>query len=388
MRDVVVVGAGPAGCSVAKELADDGHDVVVFEKRQEIGAPKRCGEGISTSAMDDLALDIPENCRMQSINGALVFSPNGDNVVIDSGQTVGWIVERKMFDKWMAVRAAESGAEIRAKSEVVDLLPDNKGVVVNTYEGREEIESKMVIAAGGVESIIARKAGVRDQSYTSLVDSGYQYEMANLELKDKNKLELYFGDEIAPRGYVWVFPKGDNVANVGIGISGEMEETAKYYLDKFLEKSDRFDDASIVEVNSGMIPVGGFLGDMAAENFLVVGDAANQVNPIHGGGIREGIKAGKIASEVASRCLSEDDTSKENLKEYNDMWWDRRGRDLVKVENLREVLEDLDDDDLNYLAKKLEGEDLMDFTRGKRLSKLGKLLMKRPKMIKSARKLI
>jgi len=388
MKDVVVVGAGPAGCSVAKELAEEGYDVVVYEKRQEIGAPKRCGEGLSSSAVDNLGLDIPEYCRMQSMDGALVYSPNGDSVRIHSDETVGWILERKTFDKWMAERAAKAGAKVRAKAKVVDLLPENRGVVVEIEGERKKVESRMVIAAGGVESLIAKKTEVKDQSDLEVVDSGYQYEMVNLDLKDENKLELYFGDEVAPRGYVWVFPKGEDKANVGIGIAGDLDETAKYYLDRFIENNERFSKASIVEVNSGMIPVGGLLENMVADNFMAVGDAANQVNPIHGGGIREGIKAGQIASEVASRALEKDDTTKEELEIYNHMWWEERGKSLRKVEKLREVLEDLDDEDLNYLAKKLDGQDLMDFTQGKRLSKLGKLLLKRPKMIKSARKLL
>ncbi len=388
MKDVVVVGAGPAGCSAAKDLAEKGYDVVVYEKRQEIGSPKRCGEGLSSTAVKELDLDIPDNCKTQSINGALVYSPNGENVTIDLDETVGWVLERKMFDKWMARRASEAGATIRAKANVVDLLPDNRGVVVNIDGNKRKVESSVVIGAGGVEAPVTRMAGIKKSSNLQLVDSGYQYEMTNLELRDENKLELYFGKDIAPRGYVWVFPKGENKANVGIGIGGDDDRTAKYYLDRFIDKSDRFKNASIVEVNSGMIPVGGFLDNMVSDNFVSVGDAANQVNPIHGGGIREGIRAGKIASDVISGALSMGDTSCSNLEEYNKIWWKTRGKALKKVENLREVMEDLDDDDLNYLARELRGDDLMAFTRGETLSKLGKLLLKRPKMIKSARKLI
>ncbi|MFP4115697.1 MAG: geranylgeranyl reductase family protein [Candidatus Aenigmatarchaeota archaeon] len=388
MKDVVVVGGGPAGSSVAAELAERDLDVALYEKRQEIGVPKRCGEGISAAPIKEVGLDIPERCKAQPINGALVHSPNIDFVRISSEETVGWILERELFDKWMATRAAEAGAKVKAKAKVKDLLPENKGVEVEVEGDEFKEEAKMVIAADGVESLIARKAGVKNASNLQLVDSGYQYEMVDLELKDSNKLELYFGKDIAPRGYVWVFPKGERSANVGIGIGGDVKGTAKDYLDSFIENNDRFKRASVVEVNSGMIPVGGFLDDMTAENFLAVGDAANQVNPIHGGGIWEGIKAGIIAGKVAHEAISENDTSKENLQEYNKRWWKARGKNLKKVEKLREVLEDLDDEDLNYLAENLEGEDLMNFASGRKLSKLGRILLNRPKMIKSARKLI
>lgn len=388
MRDVIVVGAGPAGSSVAAELAERDLDVALYEKRQEIGVPKRCGEGISTRSLEKVGFDIPGKCKSQIINGALVHSPDGNFVKISSDERMGWILERELFDKWMAERAAEAGAKVRAKAKVKGLLPENKGAKVE-IEGEEiEEEAKMVIAADGVESKISREAGVKDPSDLQLVDSGYQYEMVNLDLKDKNKLELYFGKDIAPRGYIWVFPKDERSANVGIGIGGDVKGSAKHYLERFVEKNERFINASIVEVNSGMVPVGGFLNDMTSENFLAVGDAANQVNPIHGGGIWEGIRSGMIASEVAHKAIKEGDTSHKNLHEYNKKWWKIRGKDLKKVEKLREVLEDLDDEDLNYLAEKLEGEDLVEFVSGNRLSKLGRILLNRPKMIKSARKLI
>jgi len=68
------------------------------------------------------------------------------------------------------------------------------------------------VAADGVESIIARKAGLRTNKKLNLVDSGFQYEMANLELENPNKIELYFGNEKAKRGYIWIFPKGKDIA--------------------------------------------------------------------------------------------------------------------------------------------------------------------------------
>lgn len=388
MRDVVVVGAGPAGTSTAKELADKGFDVKVYEKRQEIGAPKRCGEGMSARSIKNLGLDIPDYCKMQPVDGARVYSPSSDSVAVDFEETAGWIFERKQFDKWMAQRAAESGADVRARATVTGLLPENRGVRVNVEGETVEEKARIVVAADGVESLIAKKAGIRGESSLKLVDSGYQYEMANLDLEYPHKIILYFGNEVAPRGYGWIFPKGESRANVGVGILGEEKRTAKHYLDEFIKNGEGLENGSILEVNSGAIPVGGFLDNMVTENCLAVGDSANQVNPIHGGGMKEGVKAGKIASEVISEALEEGDTSEENLQEYNERWWNERGERLRKIEKIREVLEDLEDEDLNFLAKNLDGDDIYDLAHGKALTKLGEMLLKRPKMIKAAKKLI
>ncbi|MFB6217164.1 MAG: geranylgeranyl reductase family protein, partial [Candidatus Aenigmatarchaeota archaeon] len=298
------------------------------------------------------------------------------------------ILERKQFDKWMAKRAARAGADVYSHTKITGLLENNKGVK-GIRDGEEfEEESEMVVAADGVESLVAIEAGIKQPSNIKLVDSGFQYEMTDLDLEHPEKIVLYLGNDIAPRGYVWIFPKGDDTANVGIGILGDEEKTAKHYLDRFIEDRPELNKGSIIEVNSGGIPVGGFLDDMTEDNCLAVGDAANQVNPIHGGGMAESIKASRIAGDVITDAIEEGDTSKQNLQDYNERWWKERGKSLRKVEKVREVMENLSDDDLNFLAKELEGDDLTSLSHGNALKKLGRILLKRPSLVKLGRKLI
>ncbi len=390
--DVVVVGAGPGGTSTAKHLAEKGINVVVFEKRQEIGAPKRCGEGLSASTVKLLGQKIPKRCIAQKIDGAIIYAPNGKSIEINYGKTVGYIVERKLYDKWLAEQAAKKGAKIIAKAEVKDVVKENgfiKGVAVN-WEGRKyKIKSKVVVAADGVESTIARKAGLDTVNKLINIDSGYQYEMSNIYLEDPHKIYFFFGNEIAPRGYIWIFPKGKDRANVGIGICGSFgKKTAREYLREFVEKHEWLRNGSILEANAGGIPVGGFLKNMVLNGFLVVGDAAHQVNPIHGGGMKEAQIAGRIAAQVIAEALEKGDVSAKSLEKYNKIWWRERGKELEKVQKLREVVERLSDEDLNFLADNLRGEDLINFTHGKGLAKLAKILLKKPKLAKLAKHLL
>ena len=99
-----------------------------------------------------------------------------------------------------------------------------------------EIKSKLIIGADGVNSTIARKTGLRKIIPVKDLESCASYEMVGVKFDDIQTLEFYFGNKIAPKGYVWIFPKGNNRANVGLGVGGgATETTAKEYLDYFVK---------------------------------------------------------------------------------------------------------------------------------------------------------
>lgn len=377
--DVVIVGCGPAGSGTAKCLAEKGISVLVLDRNNEIGTPKRCGEGLSANSVKQLGLKIPRQCIAQDIEGAIAYAPNGRKVTIKFEGTKGHVLERKMFDKWLAGKAANAGAKIIARANVLELIKSKdyvQGVKANIMGEYVEIRSKVVVAADGAESTILRMAGFRAKN-PRLVDTGFQYEMDGIEYEEPDMIHLYFGNEIAYRGYVWIFPKGNNRANVGIGISGlGSEKTAKQYLDNWIATKPGLKKGSIIEVNAGCIPVGGFLESMVGNGIVGVGDSVNQVNPIHGGGIAESLKAGRIAGDVIAEAVKKNDVSSKHLSAYNKIWWKECGNRLKNVEKVREMFEKMTDDELNDLAEVLSGEDLIDLAHGKNIVKVAKLYAK------------
>jgi digeranylgeranylglycerophospholipid reductase len=384
--DVIIIGAGPAGTCCARKLAQSGLSVKVYDKRQEIGAPKRCGEGISEGTVEILG-KIPERCIAQRIKGARVYSPNGKylDAVLEDG---GYVLERKVFDKWLAEEAARAGADIQADTLVTSLIKDNgffKGVRGNFIGDEFEARAKMVVCATGAESPIRNQAlGIFSRQ--DLIDTCLQFEMSNVDM-DQDFIHIYLGNEMAPRGYAWVFPKGGDRANVGLGIIPG-EKTPKYYLQRFIENHPEIHRGSIIEVNAGCVPVGGMVKNMVTDGFMVCGEAAHHVNPIHGGGIKEAVVSGHMAAEVIKSCLSKNNVSAEALSVFNKMWWDERGSSLKNAEKLREVLEKLSDEDLNGLQEALNPKDIIDFARGSKLSTLAKVMMRKPKLMLLARHLL
>ncbi|MFH1472407.1 MAG: NAD(P)/FAD-dependent oxidoreductase [Nanoarchaeota archaeon] len=388
--DVVIVGAGPGGSITARDCAKAGLKVLLLEKRPEIGAPKRCGEGMSLEALQKIGYFGNERFVTQRIETGFFIAPNGKSIEIPSG-TGGYVLERKVFDKFLAYDAAKAGAKIVSNAEAIELIKtDGKisGVVVNYNESKHRIGAKVVVAADGIESKIAKMAGLNTSSSLMNMASGYQYEMAGIDIENPKALYFYFGKSIAPSGYVWIFPKGEHIANVGIGIIAQKDgRTAKHYLDKWIDSMPFVKKGSIIEENAGGIPIGNFLKKMTADNFLAVGDAAHQVNPIHGGGLAEATSAGMLAAKLIVKSIKEGNTSDKKLDEYNGLWWNERGNHLLKLEKLMNAFSKISDDDVNNITNSIDSDGISKIINGD-LAFSAKLLMKNPKLIKLAATLI
>jgi digeranylgeranylglycerophospholipid reductase len=387
MIDAAIIGAGPAGTSCAKKLAEAGYSVKVYDKRAEIGSPKRCGEGLSEASQNFVG-KIPDRCIAQKMRGARLYAPNGRylDAILTEG---GFILERKVFDKWLAEEAAKAGASVQANTFVSGLIKNDRGFYVGVkgeFLGNEfEEKARIVVCATGAESPIRNQAlGVF--SKVNLVDSCIQYEMTNVDMVP-DLIHIYLSSVLAPRGYVWVFPKGEHRANVGLGIIPQ-EKKPNEYMRLFFEEHPEISKGSIIEVNAGCVPVGGMVNDMVTNGFVLCGEAANHVNPIHGGGIKEAVISGQMAADVIAECLKKNDVSKKALSKYNENWWEERGNHLKRVEKLRETLERLSDQDLNDLVDALKPEDIIEFARGAKLSVLAKVLMRKPRLVGIARHLL
>ena len=194
--DAVVVGAGPAGSIAARTLAKNGVDVIVVEKRQEIGAPKRCAEGIALRGLTRVGIKPDPRWAVNRITGAILYSPSGRELRVSTKDTEGYILERKIFEKYLAAEAIRSGARYMVKTRAISVIKDNGYVsgIHAEYMGEEfDIKSKLVIAADGVDSKIAKSAGIDTMNKLTDYHSGFQYEMANLNLKEHDRLHIYFG---------------------------------------------------------------------------------------------------------------------------------------------------------------------------------------------------
>ena len=353
--DVLVIGAGPAGSAAARHAALGGADVILIDKKSEIGTPKRCAEGIYDHGLKWLGIEPDPQWAVQRINGGTIISPDKTRLTLD--ETIlpekGYIVERKVFDKYMAMDAARAGAQIMVKTLAKSILKDDSdgsSIIVDCEQMGEiiEIKAKIVIAADGPESKVAKAFGINSTTKPQDMMAGVQYEMVGVNCERMDLIELHLG-AFANGGYAWVFPKGEDIANVGIGIPGNSKRPAIEYLNEFIESYPPLNDAKAVELNVGGDPIGGMIDQIYDDNLLVCGDAAGQVDPITGGGIILGMLGGMTAGKVAAKAIIDKDYSKERLEEYYIKYDKITQGAIPKLKVAHEVYRSLDDKDLNQI---------------------------------------
>ncbi len=354
--DVLVIGSGPAGSSAAKHATLGGAKVIVIDKKSEIGAPKRCAEGVSKAGLADLGIEPNVRWVTKELDGVRLVSPNGTNVWLTSDEIelpeAGYILERKIFDKYMAMDAARAGAEIKIKTLAHGMRKEGDAYIVTCEHMGElfEIKANIIIAADGPESRVARWAGLRTATKATNMESGIQFEMVGVEMEKQDVIEFYFGS-VAPGGYAWIFPKGDDIANVGLAvITNDTDKTPYEHLKDFVANCPATQNAQAVEFNIGGDPVGGMPKKIYDDNILVCGDAAGQVNPLTGGGIISGMKGGMHAGIVAASAIADGDFSESRLKEYDKNVRDDIGHEIDKYLKVKDYALSLSDEELDSVA--------------------------------------
>ena len=337
--DVVVAGAGPAGCAAAHALARAGADVLVLE-RARFPRDKSCGDGVAPHAVDILR-EMGVNFEMfegqgRKTYGGLIAGPGGrwfcaDPPRTDSGARFeSWIVPRMMLDERVARAAQAAGANLREGVCVTGLSFDGRAVTgVEATDGSsvERIRAKVVIGADGAHSVVARALGYRDNPSQHL---GYALRAYYTNVDGlRDDMELYYYSRAMLPGYGWVFPVDERTANVGIGIYvGEMKRHAlklREILDDFIASvpnvRERFRGALQATKAIGWpLPVASSHRPTAFDGAMLCGDAASLIDPLTGEGIWTALVSGRSAARAALDALRTGEASRRVLSRHEREW--------------------------------------------------------------------
>jgi geranylgeranyl reductase family protein len=319
--DVIIIGAGPAGSYIAYKLASLGYDVAVFEEKNTSGLNVCCTGIISTECFQSLGLGT--DVILTKLNSARFFSPSGRCLRLQTEKVQAYVVNRLLLDKALTAKAESKGAEYFFSSPVIDIIPGKDSIQAATLcSGVKDIFSaRAVVLANGFKPELPRKLGL-GKINNFLV--GAQVEV---EAKNVDEFEIYFGQEVAPGAFAWLVPTSTNKAYVGLLATSQ----AKLHLQKFL--NNLFSQGRItsreMEIRQKAIPLG-TLARSYGDRVLVIGDAAGQVKPTTGGGIYFGHLGAQIAAGVLDGALSSDNLTADQLSRYQKQWRAKMGKELSR----------------------------------------------------------
>ncbi len=357
--DLVVIGSGPAGATTARFAAANGARVLLVDKKQELGAPIQCSGAVSHNALEQAGVYPSPEFIHDAIYGFAIYNGKGEKKIIDYRKLkpdeygtkegtipLGYVVDRRRFDRYLATQAERAGAEIWLKTAATGFrVMENGSCEVDLLKFNEPvtIRAKVIVGADGVQSQVGKWAGLKTHIKLSELASCLQFVVDGVETA--GLLEIVTGNEWAPGGYAWVFPKGHGYAEIGLGVTRTMcTENAQEYLDRFIKQSffkERFKNCRILEIQGGGVPLAAPLKIQYADNIVLVGDAARHVNSITGGGIHTALSSGKIAGEfLAQLILSGKPATKTNLKGYQDNWLKAMGNNMWKLYRVKRAIFD------------------------------------------------
>ena len=349
--DLVIIGSGPAGTTVARYASRAGLKVLMVDKKQELGAPIQCSGAVSRHALEEVGLPLDEEYILEPIYGFAIYNQVGESTKIDyrklkgdeygnapGKKPLGYVVDRRRFDRYCMTQAERAGTEVWLKTEAKNYAPRPDGtadVMLKRFNQDIIVRCKVVVGADGLMSQVGKWAGLQTHIKITELAGCLQFIVDNVETE--GLLEIITGHEWAPGGYAWVFPKGHGYAEIGLGVIPTMtKKSAQWHLDKFIKQSffkERFANSKILEVQGGGVPLAAPLRTQYADNLILVGDAARHVNPITGGGIHTALAGGKIAADFLIAHLSKSGTSAlaQDLKGYQDAWLEQLGNKMWKL---------------------------------------------------------
>jgi len=360
--DVIVVGAGTAGCLAAKTTAAAGLKVCLVErkKREEIGE-KICGDALGEHHLKTLGLEKPQGGELEKrIEGIKIYSPNLETVfAIEHEDFVGYLLNRRLFGQWLLRKALDEGADLLDQMQCLEPTVEKNSVtgimVKNLKTGVGiQLKSKVVVDASGFFSVIRRKLpkefGIENEVANEDVEACYR-EIRQLKQETENSkyCEIYLNQKVTPGGYAWIFRKNGARVNAGLGICmrGKFPNPKNQFYKHVLTKP-LFEGSLLLNGGAWYDPTRRPLENMVGNGVAILGDAACLVNPIHGGGIGPSMLSGFLAGKTILEALEKGDVSQGSLWPCNCRYNEMYGMKQAGLDVFRMLLLTSRDEDLNY----------------------------------------
>lgn len=320
--DLIIVGAGPAGCAAAQQLSGSGLKIAILEKYQ-FPRDKICGDALSPDVVKQLKLLDPQIAkrfqfekRRSACEGLLLYAKDGKALDlkfprIEDSVAPSFVMRRMDFDYFLFKSIEEKeDIEIYQNQNIQSIHREANGFRLRSQT--QEFTARFLIGADGAQSVVNRSLLNAKMNKAHHVAGLRQYYQGIKGMGTKGQLELHFYPEIAP-GYFWIFPLSENEANVGIGMISKDIAQKKVNLKKALAEliaehpqlKERFSAAEAMENPKGFgLPLGSLKRSCSGDGFLLLGDAAGLIDPLSGEGIGNAIRSGRVAAEHLKKAFA------------------------------------------------------------------------------------
>ncbi len=380
--DIIVIGAGTGGSIAAKTAAKTGYKVCLIDQKpkEEIG-DKVCGEAVGKHHFDTIGVSPPKGDELASkVKGIDIYSPDLKTVFkIEGAGIPGFMINRLEFGQRLLGEAIDAGAELLDSTRALSpIIKDSfvKGVKIrgNNQSETQECYGSVVIDASGMAALIRKQVpqewGLEREIPNEDVAILYQEIREVSSIGDYEYLRICLDMDVSPGGYYWIFPKGENLVNVGLGV--QMKDgfpNPREQLYKHVLSQPLFKDSKRVRGGGGIVSTRRPMNCMVGNGVVFIGDAAFQPNPVHGGGIGPSMIAGHLAAKTACEAIEKADVSQRGMWGYNSEYMSMYGAKAAGLDIFRLFLQRCGNENLNYgmNCRLIEEEDVLKASLGEDL---------------------
>lgn len=384
--DIAVVGGGPAGLSAAYAAAKAGGKVILLEKDESIAHNIRTSGVTWIDEIEKLGIKSEHYNPIKNYS----FISSSNEVTIRGNTPKACVLNVRSTYQHLAMLAAEAGAEIMVRSRVTNVVttPEDRricGLKAKTPKGETVINCKVVIDASGFSSSIGRSLGIVKEWRRYGIGAEYECYCENL---DHETWVLMVGTKYSDAGYAWIFPVSKNKARIGVGVGrpesySDPLQKLNDIIEKKLRPLDEIQKIQPIELHYGFIPNEGPRTPIVYDRLILVGDSAGQSNPLVLEGIRYAIEYGRLAGNIAMKCVSQE-CNKEGLEEYEKIWRDKSQAMIKSALRVQKRWISLSDEEWNReidILREMSVEEFVDFIKAEfTIGKLLKFGLNHPKL--------
>ena len=384
--DIAVVGGGPAGLSAAYAAAKAGGKVILLEKDESIAHNIRTSGVTWIDEIEKLGIKSEHYNPIKNYS----FISSSNEVTIRGNTPKACVLNVRSTYQHLAMLTAEAGAEIMVRSRVTNVVttPEDRricGLKAKTPKGETVINCKVVIDASGFSSSIGRSLGIVKEWRRYGIGAEYECYCENL---DHETWVLMVGTKYSDAGYAWIFPVSKNRARIGVGVGrpesySDPLQKLNDIIDKKLRPLDEIRKIQPMELHYGFIPNEGPRTPIVYDRLILVGDSAGQSNPLVLEGIRYAIEYGRLAGNIAMKCVSQE-CNKEGLEEYEKIWRDKSQAMIKSALRVQKRWISLSDEEWNReidILREMSVEEFVDFIKAEfTIGKLLKFGLNHPKL--------